>query len=473
MPTFVDAVALAGRVRGPVLRPGDDGFTAEIAGFNSAIVHQPQVVVGATDAGDVAAAVGWAGEHGLPVAVQSTGHGQLSAVHDGMLITTRRLDEVWVDPVARRARVGAGVRWRRVIDAAAEHGLAPLNGSSSQVGVVGYTLGGGLPVLARSYGFAADHVRAVELVTADGLVRRIDAEHEPDLFWALRGAGRIGFGVVTAIEFDLVPVRHLYGGGIFYPASATAEVLHAFRTWVSTLSEQTTTSIALLRLPDLPHLPEPLRGRFVVHLRMAHLGGVEDGERVLAPMLAPMRAAAPALIDTVAEMPYADVDAIHSDPTDPMPEHHAGIVLRYLPAEAVDALIAVAGPQVDVPLAMVELRLLGGALARPAGVPNAASGRGGAFSLLALGPLLPGLEQVVPAVVSSVLDALEPFAAPGTALANFQGSLEASAGPYGSWSGADAGRLHQLKDRYDPAGMFGPGRFPTRPLSGAVAAGSA
>ncbi|WP_199523758.1 FAD-binding oxidoreductase [Micromonospora craterilacus] len=462
MHTFVDTVALVERVRGPVLRPGDDGFTTEIAGFNSAIVHRPQVVVAATDAGDVAAAVGWAAEQGLSVAVQSTGHGQLSAVDDGMLISTRRLDEVRIDPVARRARVGAGVRWRRVIDAAAEHGLAPLSGSSSQVGVVGYTLGGGLPVLARSYGFAADHVRAVELVTADGLVRRIDAEHEPDLFWALRGAGRIGFGVVTAIEFDLVPVRRLYGGGIFYPASATAEVLHTFRTWVPTLSELTTASVALLRLPDLPQLPEPLRGRFVVHLRTAHLGSAEDGERVLAPM----RAAAPALIDTVAEMSYVDVDAIHSDPTDPMPAHHAGIVLRHLPAEAVDALIAVAGPQVDVPLAMVELRLLGGALARPAAVPNAAGGRAGAFSLLGIGPLLPGLEQVVPAVVRSVLDALEPFAATDTALANFQGSVEATVGPYGSWSGADAGRLSQLKDRYDPTGMFGPGKLPTRPQSG-------
>ncbi|WP_198940364.1 FAD-binding oxidoreductase [Micromonospora sp. CB01531] len=450
----VDTVALARRVRGPVLQPGDDGFTTEIAGFNAAIVHRPDVVVGATDAGDVAAAVGWAAEQGLAVAVQSTGHGQLAATDGGILITTRRLDEVRVDPVARRARVGAGVRWRSVIETAAKHGLAPLNGSSSGVGVVGYTLGGGVPVMARTFGFAADHVRAVELVTADGMLRRADAESEPDLFWALRGAGRIGFGVVTAIEFDLVPVRSLYGGGIFYPASATADVLHAFRTWAPTLSEQTTTSIALLRLPDLPQLPEPLRGQFVVHLRIAHLGGVEEGER----MLAPMRAAAPVLIDSVAEMPYVGVDAIHSEPTDPMPEHHAGVVLRHLPAEAVDALIAAAGPHVEVPLAMVELRLLGGALARQAAVPNAVSGRGGAFSLLGLGPLLPGLEQVVPAVVGSVLDALEPFAAPGLALANFRGSLEATDGPYGAWPSADAGRLSEIKNFYDPAGVFGSGK---------------
>lgn len=453
MRTLVDTVTLAQQVRGPVLRPGDGCFTAEIAAFNSAIVHTPDVVVGATDAGDVAAAVSWAAEQGLAVAVQSTGHGQMAATDGGMLITTRRLDEVRVDPVARRARVGAGVRWRRVIDAAAEHGLAPLNGSSSSVGVVGYTLGGGVPVMARSYGFAADHVRAVELVTADGIVRTADAENEPELFWALRGAGRIGFGVVTAIEFDLVPVRSLYGGGIFYPAGATAEVLHAFRAWAPTLSEQTTTSIALLRLPDLPQLPEMLRGRFVVHLRIAHLGSVEEGERILAPM----RAAAPALIDTVAQMPYAGVDAIHSDPTDPMPHHQAGVVLRDLPAEAVDALIAVAGPHLAIPLAIVELRLLGGALARPAAVPNAASGRAGAFSLQGIGPLLPGLENVVPAVVHSVLDALEPFAAPGLALANFQGALEAAAGPYGPWSGADADRLSEIKKRYDPAKMFGSG----------------
>jgi hypothetical protein len=178
-------------------------------------------------------------------------------------------------------------------------------------------------------------------------------------------------------------------------------------------------------------------------------------------MLAPMRAAAPALIDTVAEMPYVAVDSIHADPTDPMPVYDGGIVLKDLPPEAVDALIAAAGPQIDLPLAMVELRLFGGALARPAAVPNAVSGRAGAFSLYVLGPLVPGLEQIVPAVVASVLDALEPFSA-ATTLANFQGRAGRTGEAYASWSAADRERLSQVKKSYDPTGMFGAGSGATR-----------
>src|SRR5262249_46496333 len=163
------------------------------------------------------------------------------------------------------ARVGAGVKWRPVIDAAAEHGLAPLNGSSSDVGVVGYTLGGGLGPMARTYGFAADHVLALGVGPAGGQIRRVDADHYPDLFWALRG-GKGNFGIVTAIEFELVPVTRLYGGGIFFPGAAAPEVLHEFAHWSKQMPEEVTTSVALLRLPDFPFIPEPLRGKLSVHL---------------------------------------------------------------------------------------------------------------------------------------------------------------------------------------------------------------
>lgn len=451
MRTFVDAAALTERVRGPVLRPGDADFDTEIAAWNVAVIHRPAVAVGALDAADVAATVRWAAQHDLRVAVQATGHGQAAGVDGGVLITTRRMDGVSIDPIDRRAKASAGVTWRKVIDAAAEHGLAPLNGSSSGVGVIGYTLGGGLGPMARRYGFAADHVRSLEIVTADGLIRTVDGDHEAELFWALRGAGKVGFGIVTAVEFDLMPVTTLYGGGIFYPAAATADVLHAFQAWAPTLTEQTTTSVAMLRLPDLPHVPEPLRGHFVTHLRFAHLGGADEGERLLAPM----RTVATALIDTVAEMPYTAVDSIHSDPTDPMPSYDAGIVLKDLPAEAVDALMAAAGPQVELPLAVVELRLLGGAVGRPPATPNAVSGRTGAYSLLALGPLAPGLDQIVPAVVAGVLDAMEPFSA-ATSLVNFQGGAAPAGVAYGAWAPAERARLALIKKSYDPADMFGP-----------------
>ncbi|GAA3248342.1 FAD-binding oxidoreductase [Pseudonocardia petroleophila] len=438
------------RVVGPVLDGADPRVTDEVAAFNTTHTPRPALVVGATSAEDVAAAVRWAAEHGFRVAVQSTGHGLSSDLAGTVLVSTRRMSAVAVDPAARTARVGAGVRWREVIDAAAPFGLASLSGSSSGVGVVGYTLGGGLGPLARRHGFAADHVRSVQLVTADGAIRRVDADGDPDLFWALRG-GSGNFGIVTELEFDLVPVTTLYGGGIFFPGEAAADVLHAYRTWVGTLPEETTTSVALLRLPPLPELPEPLRGRFVVHLRFAHLGPADEG----AALLAPMRAAAPAVLDLVADMPYAAVDSIHMDPTDPMPTWERGTTLRELPAAAVDELLAVAGPDVAVPLIMVELRHLGGAVGRPAAVPNAVAGRDAAFSLLALGPTAGPLAETMPAITQSVVDRMAPWAARG-ALLNFLGS----AGPERVgrlWDDADRARLLAVRDRLDPDRRLAPG----------------
>lgn len=445
---------LAAAVAGPVLREGDPGLAEEIAPFNLAHLPRPAVVVGATSTADVAAAVGWAARAGMSVAVQATGHGLISDLADAVLVTTSRLDFLEIDPVARTARVGAGVRWRQVIDAAAPHGLAPLSGSSSDVGVVGYTLGGGLGLMARRYGFAADHVRRATLVTADGVARTVDAASDPEVFWALRG-GKGSFGIVTELEFDLMPVRSLYGGAIFFPGAAAADVLHAWRAWTGTLGEETTSSIAILRMPPDPALPEPLRGQTVVHLRVAHLGGVADGEALLAPM----RAVAPALMDTVAELPYTAVDSIHMDPTEPLPSYDRGMTLRELPAEAVDALLEVAGPDVEIPLIMAELRLLGGALSRPAEVPNAVTGRDAAYALFALGPMVPPIADVVPVVAGAVLDRLAPWSAGGSLL-NFAGG--AGSQDVGAlWSDADRERLRAVKRRLDPAGMFRHGHVVT------------
>jgi FAD/FMN-containing dehydrogenase len=207
-------------------------------------------------------------------------------VEGAVLITTGRMDGVEIDPAARTARVAAGAHWQQVVDAATPVGLAPLNGSSAKVGVTGYVLGGGLsPTMGRTYGWAADHVRAIEVVTADGTWRRATPTDEPHLFWALRGA-KGNFGVVTAIEIDLFPVTTYFGGGLFYAGEHTAAVLHAYREWITTAPDELNSSVALLRLPPLPEVPEPLRGRLVVHVRVCHLGSVSDGERLVAPLRA-------------------------------------------------------------------------------------------------------------------------------------------------------------------------------------------
>ncbi len=213
-----DLSALRAAVTGPVLTAADADFEAEGGGYNLAVSHRPDVIVAATSAADVVATVGWAAEHGLPVAVQATGHGVTERMADGVLLKTSRMQDVEIDPERRTARIGAGVRWKTVLAQSVPHGLAGLCGSSSDVGVVGFTLGGGLPILGRAYGFAADRVRSIDVVTPDAQLRTVDADHEPELFEVLRG-GKGNFGVVTALEFELVEMPEFYGGGLMYPGS--------------------------------------------------------------------------------------------------------------------------------------------------------------------------------------------------------------------------------------------------------------
>ncbi len=438
---------LAGEVAGAVYDGSDPASRTETAGFNLAITHNPEIVVAATSAEDIAAAVRHANEAGLPVAVQATGHGAVAPADGSVFVSTRGMQGVRIDPVTRSARVEAGVRWRQVIDAAVPHGLAPLSGSSSGVGVVGYTLGGGMGHLARRHGFAADHVRSLELVTADGTIRTVTAQSDPELFWAVRG-GQGGFGIVSAIEFDLIEVPEFFGGALIFPAPAIADVLHAFAAWAPTLPEEVTTSVALLRLPPTEDVPPPLRGVVSLALRFGFTGSAEQGEGLLAPM---RKVAAP-LLDSIGPMSYAAVDGIHMDPPDPLPAVTRGGLLHSLPADAIDTLLQVAGPDVEIPLAVVELRLMGGALARPAAEPNAVAGRDGAYAVTAIAPAPPPLMDVAPVVAQGVLDALAPWSTE-TGLANFAGHGGEALSRV--WTPDVAERLRRVKASVDPGNRFG------------------
>jgi hypothetical protein len=444
-----DVDDLRSSVHGPVYAAGDDGMAAEVATWNVAVQHTPAIAVGATCAADVQAAVSWAVAHDLKVAVQATGHGPVRNAAGSLMITTRRMQGVAIDPDRRIARVQAGVKWHRLLEAAAEYGLAGLCGSSSDVGVVGYSLGGGLGSLGRKHGFAADHITAVEIVTADGRLRRATADSEPELFWAARG-GKGNLGIVTALEIELVPVGSLYGGGIFFAGADAAAVLHAFREWAPTLPEEVSTSVAIIRMPPMEELPPPLRGQTVVHLRYAYSGtDFEEGERLLAPM----KATGSILLGFVGPILTTEMDSIHMDPVDPLPAWEKGMLLAELSADTVDTLLAVAGPQLEIPLIMVEIRLMGGALARQPEVPNAVAGRNGAYSLLVLGPGIPELAQVVPAVGKGVLGALMPWAAPGV-LTNFLGDVTGPDEVLNAWPADAQRRLKDLKRMIDPAGIF-------------------
>ncbi len=266
------------------------------------------------------------------------------------------MSTVRFDPVRNTATVGAGTRWDKVVSATQPFGWVPLCGTSFLVGAVGYTLGGGVGFLSRQFGFGADQVERFSIVTADGQLRRVDADTEPDLFWAVRG-GKGNFGIVTDIEFRLAPVTSVYGATIYFAAESAAQVLHAYAEWAPTMPANTSTSIALLQLPPLPTLPEPIRGKRLIHLRYTYTGKAEEAEALLAPMLQ----TGTIVFEQQGTMAFSATDVIHRDPTAPLPLFERSTQLKTLGADTVDALLAAAGPDSDSRLLKVELRQLGGA----------------------------------------------------------------------------------------------------------------
>ncbi|MFJ5036188.1 FAD-binding protein [Streptomyces sp. NPDC088560] len=444
-------MALRQFVAGPVLEPGEEGYEAECATFNLTCGFRPAVVVGATSELDVRTAVRFAVRHGLPVAVKSAAHQVVSPAQGGLLITTQRMQRITVNAEERTVRVEAGVRWRDVLPRTAESGLAPLVGSAPDVGVVGYTLGGGQsPLLGRTLGYAADHVRWLNMVTADGELRRVTSRSEPDLFWAVLGC-KGNFGVVTEIEFEVFPVSRFYGGGIYFPGEYLAQVLDAWRVWLPTVGEEMTSSISIQRLPDVPVLPEPLRGAFVVHLRVGYLGSADDG----AELIAPLRAAAPVLIDLVGEKPFTAIGEIHRDPVDPMPYFDRSVCLEEFTEKTTQVLVELTGPESGCALASVEIRALGGAFDREPAVPNAVSSRGLPYLVFSVVRGGPDEAETLRAELAKVVDGLAPWAAQRN-MVNFLSpdeatDCEAVRAVYGA---ERFDRLAEVKKRYDPANVF-------------------
>ena len=329
--------------------------------------------------------------------------------------------------------------------AAAEHGLVALHGSSPDVGVVGYTLGGGMGWLARSHGLAANSVLAVELVTADGRLVRADRDNEPDLFWAVRGGGG-SFGVVTAIEFALCPLREVYAGVLFFPIERAAEVLGAWRRWVDGVPETVTSVGRLLRLPPFPEIPEPIRGRDFVVVEAA----MQDGEAAGRELLRPLRELGPEL-DSFATVPAAALGSLHMDPEQPVPGEGHGMLLDDVTGEAIERLVAAAGAESGSTLLSAELRHLGGALAEPSPEHGAVGAIDAGFAYFAVGIApTPAAKVVTREQVQRTIDALAPWDA-GRAYLNF--SERPTAG--GSLFSEQAHRrLQRIKTRVDPGDVI-------------------
>ncbi|HET6173108.1 MAG TPA: FAD-binding oxidoreductase [Gaiellales bacterium] len=434
-------------MRGSVLAPGDDGWDEARTPWNLAFDQQPALIVVPDDSADVQAVVRFATANGLRVAPQGTGHGvaSLGDLSDAILVRMHALCNVEVDVEAQQVRVGAGAIWEDVVHPAAEHGFAVLHGSSPDVGVAGYTLGGGMGWLARKHGFAANSLTAIELVTADGEFHRVDQAHERDLFFALRGGGG-NFGIVTAFEFELFPLETVYAGWMIWDWERSEEILTAWRDWTETTPDEVTSVGRILQLPPIPAIPEPLRGRNIVVVEVCFMGDEESGRKLIEPLLE-----LEPEMSTIGTMPAAGLVRLHNDPEGHTPGIGDAAIMESLPDEAIQTLVEVAGPGSGSPFISVELRQLGGAIGRPAPGHGAASHLEGEFLLFSVG--LPFTGAMVDAVENH-LDVVEQAVAPWRARQNYFNFAERAVDSESLYAGSNHDRLREIRERFDPSELF-------------------
>ncbi len=396
-------------IRGRVATPSDSDWDEARQAWNLAADQQPSAVAFVESADDVAKVIAFARENGQRVAGQGTGHGAVSlgALDDVILIKTERMRGVDIE--GDKARVEAGALAEEVGEAAIKEGQCSMPGTSPNVGVVGYTLGGGLSWLGRKYGWACNRVSAIELVTADGEARTVDAGGDPDLFWALRGGGG-GYAIVTALHLELLPVSEAYAGVLLFPADVGADGVRSYRDWTATLPDEVGSMLRFLNLPPIPDVPEPLRGKNLLAIFATCIGTQEEGEAAIAPL----REIGEPVMDTFGQVPTPDLTRIAMDPEPPVPGlgHHA--VLNELPDDAIDAFVGASGPDSGSPLLVAELRHLGGALARPAENGGAMDKLDGEYLLLGIGMLMdPAMREPITGALDGLTDAMKSWAAPG------------------------------------------------------------
>jgi FAD/FMN-containing dehydrogenase len=428
--------------------PGDGGWDGARQAWNLGVDQHPAAVAIPSSVENLAKAVRYARANHLRISAQGTGHGAqaLGPLANALLVKTSGLREVRIDPERRRVHVQAGAQWQDVTVPAAEHGLAALSGSSPNVGVVGYSLGGGVGWLARRFGMCSESIRAADVVTADGTPVRVDADHEPDLFWALRGGGG-SFAVVTALELEQFPARELYAGNLFWPLERAPEVLEAWRTWVQDVPEELTSLARLLRVPPLPGVPEALRGRAFVLVEAAYLGSEADG----AAWVRPLRELQPE-IDTFTSMSPPGLRALHMDPEMPVASVGDGALLTSFPSEAADQVLGIVGEGTESMLLSVEVRHLGGELAESRPGQGPLMPLDAAFAIYGVGIAADeGSAAATHADLDRLLDAVRPWDR-GRSFPTLSERAGTTLFPPDVYN-----RLRDVKRRYDPGNVLAGG----------------
>ena len=423
--------------------PGDHRYDLARQAWNLAVDQRPPLVAMPRTTAEVRAVVDYARLLDLRLAIQGTGHGAAARrdLTGTVLVNMSGMKGVEIDPVARVARVKAGAIWADVVEAAAAHGLAALHGSAPDVGVVGYSLGGGIGWLARRYGLSSSSVLAVEVVTPAGEALRADAATNPDLFWALRGGGG-SFGIVTEIEIALYPVSEAFAGWLIWPIDRAADVLCAWGEWTRTVPDEVTSVGRILQIPPIEEMPALLRGRQVVVVEAAVLGSEAEGRALLQPLLE-----LEPEIDTFATIPAAALAQLHQDPPHPVPGVGNGWLLDSFDLDAAESLVAAAGMDGTSPLLSVEVRHLQGALGRPDPRGGALSHLDAPYVLYAVGaPLGPVTADAIDSAVDDLAWRLAPWSSGGSFL-----NLTDRPTAAGAFFPADVlQRLTSIRDTVDP-----------------------
>lgn len=435
---------LSSVIAGRIVFPEDEDWDAARGTFNLAVDQRPTAVAFPADERDVALLVRIARDRQLRIAPQAAGHHAepLGSLDDTMVVNTSALTGVEIDPATKRVRVGGGAKWEAVTGRLSAAGLAALHGSSPDVGIAGYSLGGGMGWLARKHGLQTNSVTALEIVTADARLLRVDADHEPDLFWALRGGGG-NFGVVTAIEFAAYPIDELYAGVMLFGFEQAAEVLHAWTSMLPDAPEELMSWAALLHLPDLPFVPEPLRGGSFAAVYGAFLGDEANGRRLLSPI----RKLRP-IMDTFSMVHPIALAELAMDPPHPVPYLTAHQLLDQLPGPSIDSLVAAAGP--DSGLAILQFRHMGGALARRPPESGVQATLPGEICMFAVG-IVPDEDAAAP--VQRSLSAVEEILAPSQ-VGLYPNFVEKPTDASEFFDAEAWARLRQIKAQYDPEDLF-------------------
>jgi hypothetical protein len=441
----------------PFSRPGTPEYAEATATFQLAVPVDPIGAFTARSVDDVVRAVATARRVDLPLRLNTTGHsmGRTGPPTDSLLLRPLIDAPVRIDAAARTARVPAGKTWGEVLPGAVEHGLTAVHGSSSTVGVIGYLLGGGLSFYGRRFGLAANSVRSLTVVLADGDVVEASPTYRPDLFWALRGGGG-GFGVVVEAHIDLVPMHSIVTGMAVWDAADAGQLAPLWQAWARTAPPEITTSLRLMTLPPVPAVPPSLAGRRVLAvdgaIAVATQADSPAARRILDDMLSPLAALVEPLLNT---WDFASPQALpltHLDPPKPVPFRSGSALIHDLD-EAGWSTVLDAGPT----LIAHELRQLGGAFAHPAA-------DGGALDRFAA-PLLSYAVGVAgddtDRDLTAVRSALEPYLTGRTAPSYVNSFAE----PQRTYDDEVRARVEHVRRGVDPRGLFAGDVAPTRDLA--------